>query len=454
MSSSLHYLFFFLLAIGILIVVHEWGHYAAARLCGVKVLRFSLGFGPQLFVRAYGPDRTEWALAAVPLGGYVKMLDEREAPVAELERHRAFNTQPLSRRAFIVAAGPLANLLLAILIYWGMACVGTRDLPATLGKVVTGSLAAQAGLVEGDQVTRVAGIDVHGLSDFKWQIINHAFDTLPVAMDVLRGNAEVTDLSLAMTGVIIDEKAPDPLLQLGINLPPARIAPVMGRPLPESPAAAAGFRDGDIIRKVGTEPISYWNEFVAIVASSPGRALQVQIEREGRLLTLVVTPEVLPGPVVRGRIGAPVRPDEDFVARNTIEVRYGLVEGGVHAVRQTVSTARFYLQALWQIVKGRISWRNVSGPISIADAAGQSAKAGVQVYLGLIAALSVSLGVLNLLPIPILDGGHILYYVLERIRGRPLSERVEELSQRAGLAILVLLMSLAFFNDLNRVFFG
>lgn len=452
--NSAHYIFFFLLAIGILIVVHELGHYAAARFCGVKVLRFSLGFGPQILMRRLGADQTEWSLAAVPLGGYVKMLDEREGPVDAVERVRAFNAQSLGARSFIVAAGPAANLLLAILIYWGVACAGTRDFAAVLGPVASGSAAAQAGLVEGDRITRFAGVEVRGWSDLKWQVIQHALDADPVQLDVLRAGTEPVDLDLSMQGVLIDEKAPDALKQLGVSLPTVLTIPVLGPPLEGSPAERAGFSEGDRIRKIDGREVGSAHEFVTAISASPGRTLRVQIERTGKTLLLEVTPEAVAGKPQQGRIGIPVGLDKDAVARNVISIRYGVLDGGVHAIRQTFSTAGFYLQAIWHIVKGNISWRNVSGPIAIADAAGQSAKAGVDAYLGLIAALSVSLGVLNLLPIPILDGGHLLYYAVERIRGRALSEGAEELSQRIGLAILVLLMSLAFFNDFHRVFFG
>ncbi|GAB2904801.1 RIP metalloprotease RseP [Uliginosibacterium flavum] len=452
--NSAHYIFFFLLAIGILIVVHELGHYAAARLCGVKVLRFSLGFGPQILMRRVGSDQTEWSLAAVPLGGYVKMLDEREGSVNVGERHRAFNTQSLGRRSFIVAAGPLANLLLAILIYWGMACAGTRDFPAVLGPVASGSSAAQAGLVEGDRVTRFAGVEIRGWSDLKWLVVQHALDAERVKLEVQREGIGLASFDLAMQGVLIDEKAPDALKQLGVSLPAILTVPVLGRPLADSPADLAGFAEGDRVRKVDGFELGSAAEFVKIIAASPGRTLSVQVERAGKLLTLEVRPESVADKPLQGRIGIPVGMDRDAVAKSIITVRYGVLEGGVHAVSQTFSTAGFYLQAIWHIVKGNISWRNVSGPIAIADAAGQSAKAGVDAYLGLIAALSVSLGVLNLLPIPILDGGHLLYYAIERIRGRALSEGAEELSQRIGLVMLVLLMSLAFFNDFHRVFFG
>ena len=451
--STLHYLGAFLLAIAILVAIHELGHFLAARWCGVKVLRFSLGFGPQVFCRRFGKDATEFAIAAIPLGGFVRMLDEREAPVDSRELHRAFNVQSLGKRSLIVLAGPVANLLLAVILYWGMAWAGERDLPARVGVVPQGTAAAMAGLQAGDLIQRLGGDEILGWSDLRWQVIQRALGEETLPLHVQRGGAEV-QLELNLQGVDIDEKAADPLKQLGLVLPPPKIAPVLASPLPGSPAEQAGLRAGDRILAVEGQAIAIWAEFVERVSASRGRELRLDVERAGTRFQLWVTPEEAPNQPGKGRIGVAVQPDEDYLANNTIQVSYGFLGGLRHGVEQTWSTCRFSLQVMWHIVTGRVSVRNVSGPVTIADYAGQSASAGIEAYLKFLAMVSISLGVLNLLPVPILDGGHLLYYAIEYIRGRPLSERLEALGQRLGMIFLALLMSLAFFNDLNRVFFG
>jgi regulator of sigma E protease len=476
--SAVHYIFFFLLAIGVLIVFHEFGHYSAARLCGVRVLCFSMGFGPRIYSKRFGVDGTEWSLAAIPLGGYVKMLDEREGPVESAERHRAFNTQSVWKRAIIVAAGPVFNLVLAAVLYFGLACAGARDLPATLGSIPQNSSAALAGLHAGDRVVRFDGVEIRGMNELRWQIVQHAIQNQTVLLDVMRDGVVLKNLPLRVSGLSIDEKGPDPSHQLGLEPPAINFKAVIGELLPNKPAALAGFHKGDEVVSVDGEAVAMWSEFVKRIARAPGQLLRVKVLRDGALTELTVTPESVPAAapgliprlmvwfkgadsthaspdvLTTGRIGAGVYFDAAVLERDMTVVRYGILDGSVHAIRQTVEMASFDLRAFWQIIVGSLSWKNVSGPISIADAAGQSAKAGLDAYLSMIAALSVSLGVLNLLPIPVLDGGHLMYYVSECIRGRAVSERVEELGQKFGMVILALLMSLAFFNDLNRVLFG
>lgn len=452
--SMLHYILSFLLAIALLVAVHEYGHYLAARLCGIKVLRFSLGFGPQLFSCRFGKDRTEFSVAAIPLGGYVRMLDEREAAVDAQELHRAFNTQSLGKRCCVVVAGPLANLFLAILLYWGLACAGSRDFPARLGAVPAGSPAAAAGLQEGDLIRAFSGREVQGWTDLRWQVVRHALGEEAVTVDVQSGEAEIRQLALPLAGLQIDEKAPDPLLQIGFVLPPARISPVLSKPLDGSPAEVSGMKEGDRILSVDGKPVEIWADFVRIVSASPGRELDVAVDREGERLDLFVTPERVDGNPKRGRVGVAVKVDPDALKEDTIVVRHGLFEGLAYAAEQTWSTSVFSLKVMWNIVTGKLSVRNISGPVTIADYAGQSASAGLESYLKFLAMVSISLGVLNLLPVPVLDGGHLLYYAIEYIRGRPMSEAGEVFGQRLGMVFLALLMSLAFFNDINRILFG
>lgn len=444
---------YFLLAIGLLVTVHEFGHYLMARLCGVKVLRFSLGFGPQLWGRKFGSDQTEWVLAAIPLGGYVKMLDEREEAVDSVERHRAFNTQSITRRCLIVAAGPAANFILAIFIYWFAAMLGSMDVPAQLGRIDEASAAAQSGLQEGDRILSVDGREVSSWTDFRWEVVRHAVGGERVLLGVRRGDAVLDSLEVQLGGVAIDERAADPLSQVGIHLQPT-LSPRLGAPMQGGPGDRAGLKHGDLVQAVNGQPVRAWHQFVEFVAASPGKPLTLVLENDGQIRTVVVTPDAIGKAVPRGMIRVPQIDDAAFIRERLSLVRYDPASALLRGVRHTYDMAQFQLQAMWQMLTGRMSWRNVSGPVAIADAAGQSAQAGFDAFFGLIAALSVSLGVLNLLPIPILDGGHILYYVAECVRGRPLSAKAEEYSQRLGLTILVLLMSLAFFNDFNRVFFG
>ncbi|MDQ7990391.1 MAG: RIP metalloprotease RseP [Candidatus Dactylopiibacterium sp.] len=453
--SVIHYVLSFLVAIALLVAIHEAGHFLVARWCGVRVLRFSLGFGPQFFSCRFGRDRTEFSIAAIPLGGYVRMLDEREAPVDGAERHRAFNAQSLTRRSLIVLAGPVANLLLAILIYWGLALTGSRDFPARLGEVPAGSPAAVAGLREGDLIRSFDGRTVRGWSDLRWQVVREALDAPTVAVGVQRGGVELGSVPLSLTGITIDEKAPDPLRQMGLVLPPARIAPVLEAPLEGSAAQRAGLREGDRILRVDGRAVDIWADFVSVVAASVGRELLIEVDREGHVAEVRAVPEAVAGASPpRGRLGVAVKVDQEALQRDTILVRYGVAGGLLHAIGQTWSTSTFSLKVMWNIVTGKVSVRNISGPVTIADYAGQSASAGLAPYLKFLALVSISLGVLNLLPVPILDGGHLLYHAIEYVRGRPMSEAGEVFGQRLGMVFLALLMSLAFFNDINRILFG
>lgn len=453
--TSLHYLVSFAIAIGVLVLVHEFGHYLAARWVGVRVLRFSFGFGRLLYSKVAGKDRTEWAVGLIPLGGYVKMLDEREGNVLPSEMSRAFNRQTVWRRCLIVLAGPVANLLLAVLIYWGIAFSGMSDFPSVLGRVSVDSVAGRAGLTEGDQVVGVDGESITGWSELKWFILDRALDKRTLQIDVIRGGVTITGLPLDLAEIEIDERAPDVFQQLGIAPPQPKLSPVVGVVQPGSPAERAGFLSGDVIRRVNGEHISYWHELVARVVVAPDKPLMVDVERAGRALALTVVPESIPGKPQRGRIGVQVRADSEAVrSMAAVEVSYDLTQGLRYALNRTWDTAAFSLKVMWRMVTGSVSLRNVSGPVTIADYAGQSAGIGIEAYLSFLALVSISIGVLNLLPIPILDGGHLLYYVAEILRGKPLPERVEEYGQKLGLIFLAGLMSLAVFNDLNRIFFG
>ena len=453
--NLLDYILPFLLALGILIVVHEFGHYAVARLCGVKVLRFSLGFGKPLLVRKAGADQTEWVLAAFPLGGYVKMLDEREAPVAAPELHRAFNRQSVYRRFAIVAAGPLANFLLAIALYWGLFVAGTEELKPRVTLSDTPAIAQAAGVREGDLVVAVDEEPVRSWQDLRWVLLRHALDSREVMLRVRTLEDVEAFRRLDLSGVAIDEGGTDLIARLGLRPWRPAIPAVIGRVADGSAAERAGLQDGDRVLAIAGTPVVAWSDLVRLVREAPGRALDFEVERGGEAVKLVITPEAAEeGGAQIGRIGVGVAEAAAGGIAMFGEVRYGVLEGLSRAVQQTWETSVLSLKMIGRMLTGEVSWKNLSGPVTIADYAGQTAQLGWTHYLKFVALISISLGVLNLLPIPVLDGGHLLYYTIEIIKGGPIPERVMEVGQQIGLALLVMMMAFAFYNDLNRLISG
>lgn len=455
MSQLLFYLVAFLIVLGVLIIVHEYGHYAAARFCGVKVLRFSLGFGPVIWQRKLGRDQTEWAVSIVPLGGYVKMLDEREGEVAAEEQARAFNRQGVGARSLIVAAGPLANFALAIVIYWGIFMHGSQELLPILGKPSIGSPAAQAGILGGEQVRRVDGLPVVTWDDLRWNLMQKAVDQESAELEVIdeRQQVAVRRLSLRAAG----EKGwqGDALGRLGIVFYRPDLPAVFGQVVGGSPAERAGLLPGDRVVAVDGEAVADWFEFVAKIRASTGNARHLEIERQGQHLRLDVQPELASeGGHTIGKIGVGVADDGEARREVRTFVRYGVFAAGGKALTETWDKSVFSLVMLGKMLTGEVSWRNLSGPVTIADYAGQSARLGIDYYLKFMALVSISLGVLNLLPVPVLDGGHLMYHMIEVVRRRPLSERAMEIGQRVGLSILFTLMAFAFFNDINRLLPG
>lgn len=449
--SVLHTILWFLVAIGILVVVHEFGHYLAARLAGVKVLRFSVGFGKPLLSRRFGRDQTEWILAALPLGGYVKMLDEREGPVADAERHRAFNRATVWRRIGIVAAGPAANFLLAIVFYWVLLMQGLPALKPIIGEPPAGSPAAQAGLVAGDEIIRVNGVDTPTFTDLRLTLLRAS-----VAGELLR--FELRDgrhAQIAPPALETENLEQDTLRPLGILRFDPVMEPVIGKLVADGVAARAGLREGDRLLAVNGNPLASWQDWVKQVRAQPGRPLAVAILRDGQPQTLRLTPDSVDEAGIRvGKIGAGPRIDETALAPLMTEVRYGPVEALWRGTVKTWDMTVFTLEMMGRMVLGQVSWKNLSGPLTIADYAGQSATLGWVGFVSFLALVSVSLGVLNLLPIPLLDGGHLMYYVAEVLTGRPVSERTMEVGARIGMMLLLLLMSFALFNDLQRLISG
>jgi len=449
--SVLHTVIWFLVAIGVLVVVHEFGHYLAARLAGVKVLRFSVGFGKPLFVRRLGPDRTEWVVAALPLGGYVKMLDEREGDVSPAEAHRAFNRATVWRRIGIVAAGPAANFLLAILFYWVLLMHGLPALKPIVGEPPAGTPAAQAGLVAGDEIVRVDGETIPSFTELRLALLRASVAGDPVML----GLADGRTVGLTPVPVRDESLEQDTLRPLGIVRFDPPIDPVIGSVLPDSAAARAGFRAGDRLLRADEAAIGTWQDWVKRIRDNPAQPMRITIVRDGQAQVVDVTPAAVDENGTRiGKIGAGPHIDESVLAPLMTEVRYGPLEALWQGAVRTWDMSVFTLEMMGRMVLGQVSWKNLSGPLTIADYAGQSATLGWISFVGFLALVSVSLGVLNLLPVPLLDGGHLMYYVAEVLTGRPVSERVMEIGARVGMTLLLLLMSFALFNDLHRLISG
>jgi regulator of sigma E protease len=444
----------FAVTIGILVVIHEYGHYAVARLFGVKVLRFSVGFG-KVIARRQGRNGTEWALSAVPLGGYVKMLDEREGEVAPGELAYAFNRKPVLQRMAIVVAGPLANLLLAIGLYWFLFVYGVTVLKPIMAAPPAGSPAAAAGIGNGDTVQAVGGQAIEDWQGLHWEILKQGLRSGQVELETRDASGHVAYRRLDLAGIDLADADGDPLGRIGLKRYLPDFPAVIGEAVPGGRGAQAGLRAGDRVLAIDGRPVPRWEDMVAIVRASPERALRFRIERDGRQSELSIAPESAQDGAARiGRIGATPQVDEGVLASLRGEVRFGPGEALKRALYKTWDLSTFSLEMLGRLVIGEASLKNISGPVTIADYAGRSAEAGLAAFIGFLALISVSLGVLNLLPIPLLDGGHLLYYSAEFLTGRPVPDSIQETGQKIGAALLATLMFLALFNDLQRLFAG
>ena len=453
--SLIHTIVAFIVALGVLIVVHEYGHYIVARLCGVKVLRFSVGFGRALFVRRTGKDQTEWVIAAVPFGGYVKMLDEREGPVEAHEAHRAFNRQTVWRRIAIVIAGPLFNFVFAVLVYAGLFMYGLPEARPVLGAPPEASLAAAAGVKAGDTVRSIDGEPVATWQDLRWRILQAALQRQAVSLETLNERGHIATATIDLRDFPAAEVEGDVLERIGLRLWRPSLAPVFGQLVAGGPAERAGLAPGDRILRADGKDIETWEALVAAVRARPGVALQLVVQRDGATRTMEVTPEsVAAGQSRIGRIGAAPRVPPSDTDKILIRVQHGPLDSVARGAAKTWDISVFSLKMLGRMLIGEVSWKHLSGPVTIADFAGQSAQMGWISYISFLALISISLGVLNLLPIPLLDGGHLMYYAIEIVKGGPVSERAMELGQRVGLALLLVMMAFAFYNDLNRLLTG
>ncbi len=445
----------FILAIGILVTIHEFGHYWVARKCGVKVLRFSVGFGKPLWIRKAGTDQTEYALAAIPLGGYVKMLDEREGEVEEHELPRAFNRQSVSKRFAIVFAGPAFNFIFAIMAYSLMYMSGVSGIKPYIGDVTYPSVAYSAGIQKKDLILSINGIETPSWEKARLTLLHEAVDGSVLNLKIQGQDLQIRQLSLETQNLsILQDEQADILKRLGLSMWRPEIAPRIDEVLPGGAAEAAGLIAGDYIVSLDGITITNVRQWVDAIRANPDRAMQLVVEREGARKVLTITPrkKTQDGESF-GYIGVKnviVIPEQMRQQLRVVE-KHGPVGAAIAAMDKTWQMSVLTLKVLGKLVIGEASLKNLSGPITIAKYAGLSARIGLEQFLAFLAIISISLGVLNLLPIPMLDGGHLFYYIVEIIKGSPVSEAVESIGQRIGLVVLLMLMTIAIYNDILRL---
>ena len=452
MIDALYKIVAFAVTLGVLVVFHELGHYVVARLAGVKVVRFSVGFGRMIWSRRFGRDRTEWALSAIPLGGYVKMADEREGAVPLVDLPRAFNRQSVWRRIAIVAAGPIANLLLAVVLFGGTYVAGIPGQRALLADPPPSSAAAAADVRAGDLVVAVDGEPVGSWQELRWRVVRaQGHDTLNLTLARDEATSAPVQRELSLAGMDTADWEGNPLAALGLRADLG--APLVDQVLPGKPAERAGLAKGDRIVAIDGSPMSSPSDVAELTNAHPGGTLVYRVLRNGATLDVPITVEAVDQNGRRvGQAGVRLRVDPQVAQRAAVVVRYGVGEALAQGARKTWELSAFTVRMLGRIVTGDASLKNISGPLTMADIAGQSAQAGPLVFVSYLALISISLGVLNLLPVPLLDGGHLLYYLAELIKGSPVSDRAFEVGQRIGMAMLAVLMALALFNDVSRLF--
>ena len=442
-----------LVTLGILVTIHEYGHYWVARRCGVRVLRFAVGFGRPLAMRV---DRhgTEFALCAIPLGGYVKMLDERDEgqDVTEENRHESFNAQPVRNKLAIVSAGPAANFLLAIIVLFGLFLRGETGVAPIVEEVELGSVAHDAGLMRGQEIVAVDGVRTQTVSNVRFALLKRLGDTGTIDISVGTALSDLQETyALPINRWLGGAEAPDPTRALGLTLGIPPLQPSVGSLVEDSPATRAGFEVDDTIVEVDGQPISTWSQWVDLVRAAPGQSLAVRVERNGQPINLTVVPRSTGASGAEvGSVGmGVVIPDipQDRIRRQGRNP----VEALSAAVERTFALTAFTFESMWKMIQGLISTKNLSGPIAIAQVAASTAESGFATWLSFLALLSISLGAINLLPIPVLDGGHIVFHSLEGLLGRPVPEQIQMMSYQVGLLAVFTLMVFAIYNDVARL---
>ncbi|HEX8544144.1 MAG TPA: sigma E protease regulator RseP [Pseudomonas sp.] len=449
--SALYMIVGTLVALGVLVTFHEFGHFWVARRCGVKVLRFSVGFGMPL-VKWHDRKGTEYVIAAIPLGGYVKMLDEREGDVPPELADQSFNRKTVYQRIAIVIAGPVANFLLAIVFFWALAMLGSQQVRPVIGAVEPGSIAQKAGLTAGQEIIDVDGEPVSGWSAVNLQLVRRLGESGTIALKVReQGSTIDSPHQLALDNWLKGADEPDPIKSLGIRPWRPALPPVLAELDPKGPAQAAGLKTGDRLLALDGQPLTEWQQVVDRVRERPEAKISLRVERDGAQmdvpLTLATRGE---GKAAAGYLGAGVK-GIDWPPEMLREVSYGPLAAVGEGAKRTWTMSVLTLDSLRKMLFGELSVKNLSGPITIAKVAGASAQSGIGDFLNFLAYLSISLGVLNLLPIPVLDGGHLLFYLIEWARGRPLSEKVQGWGVQIGISLVVGVMLLALVNDLGRL---
>ncbi|HSI37851.1 MAG TPA: RIP metalloprotease RseP [Methylotenera sp.] len=449
----------FIFTLGLLITVHEYGHFQMAKWCGVKVLKFSIGFGKPLWNKKIGPDQTEFIIAAIPLGGYVKMLDEHESintdEQAKHDMQRALNRQAVGKRIAIVLAGPAANLLLAIILYWGLFMMDIVGMKPIIGNVIDNSPAALASLKHGETIQKINGKEIATWQDARWVLLNESLKKNSVEIQAVNDNQEIHLHQLSLSNLNDDNFDQDILDKLGLSVYQPDIPARIGEITKNSPADMAGLKSNDLVIEINKIKVSVWEDFVQEVRKHPQTPLAMVVARHQQEVRLTVTPEaIVENDKTVGRIGATFRIEQTELSKLFVTTHYSTPQAFVKAVEKTWDTSIFSLKMLGNMVTGDVSWKSMSGPVTIASYAGQSANMGIKVFIAFLALISISIGVLNLLPIPVLDGGHFMYYMAEIFTGKPVSEATMITGQKIGFALLGSMMVLALYNDINRLITG